>query len=500
MRRLKAITNNIKYNAVSQITAFIINFLLLPFIIFHTGKELYGVYILVVTFTGYLGLMDFGVGGATVKYIAEFASKDDNKKVNDVISASLTFFTIIGILAAVLLFIFSFCFDVVFKVDAYNKIIVKQLFQIAAVASLFIWPGRIFDYALQGFQRYDRFAINNILFTFLIGVSAYFIFANNFGIVCYLGVSSAFTILKYFSAYLIVNKSILKRRLNFPYFNKDVFKVIFNFSYYLFLSSLAGVLIFNLDSVIVGAFVSISAVTLYNVGFNLQQGFRMLNSLIGGPLFPAYADMEGRSEFEKQKTILFKGTKYIGIIFIPMVIITIVFADIFINLWMGKSFSMSVIPAQILIAFWLFNGILEVGLGMLTAKGFVKVVFRIIFLNAIINLILSLILVRYFGIIGVALGTTIPMVFINFPLIIREVCKIFSITFREYFDRSIKVSIFVFIIACVLAVFAHQLLTFGKLWQVILEMGVVYVITLFSAHSFLLSQEERAEIRTMIRF
>ena len=105
MRRLKVIINNIKYNAVSQITAFVINFALLPFIVSHTGKEVYGAYILVVTFTGYLGLMDLGVGGATVKYIAEFASKDNDRKVNDIISVSLTFFTIIGILAAILLFI-----------------------------------------------------------------------------------------------------------------------------------------------------------------------------------------------------------------------------------------------------------------------------------------------------------------------------------------------------------------------------------------------------------
>ncbi len=500
MRRLKTITNNIKYNAVSQIAAFLINFALLPFIVSHAGKEIYGVYILVVTFTGYFGLMDFGVGGATVKYIAEFASKDNDKKVNDIISASLTFFTIIGILAAILLFLFSFCFNFVFKVDAYNKIIIRQLFWIASISSLFIWPGRTFDYALQGFQRYDRFAVNNIIFTFLAGVSAYFIFANNLGIVCYLGVSSLFIVLKYLNAYLIVNRSLLKRRLSFPYFNKDVFKVIFDFSFYLFLSSLAGILIFNVDSIIIGAFVSVAAVTIYNVGFNVQQGFRMINSLIGGPLFPACVEMEGRNEYEEQKAFLFKGTKYMTFVFVPLVIIAIVFAGPFIKGWMGEEFLLSVIPAQILLAFWLFNGFLEIGSSMLTAKGFVKTVFRIVFLNAVVNLILSLVLVKYLGIIGVALGTTIPMVLINFPLIMRQVCKVFSVTFKEYFNRSIKESFMVSAIAVVLAVSASKFFPPDKLWLVIFEMGAVYSITMFMTYNWLLQEKERGEIRAMIGF
>jgi O-antigen/teichoic acid export membrane protein len=500
MRRLKAITNNIKYNAVSQITTFIINFLLLPFIVFHTGKELYGAYILVVTFTGYLGLMDFGVGGATVKYIAEFASKDDNKKVNDVISASLTFFTIIGILAAILLFIFSFYFDVVFKVDAHNKIIIKQLFEIAAVASLLIWPGRTFDYALQGFQRYDRFAINNILFTLLTGVSAYFIFANNFGIVCYLGVSSIFTILKYLSAYLIVNKTILKQHVSFPNFNKEVFKIIFNFSFYLFLSSLASILIFNVDSIIVGTFVSVAAVTVYNVGFNMQQGFRMINSLIGGPLFPAYVEMEGRKEYENQKKLLFKGTKYMALIFVPMVIITIVFAKPFIKFWMGEGFLKSVIPAQILIVFWFFNCISEIGSGMLTAKGLVKKIFEIIFLTAIFNFTLSLILVRYLGIIGVALGTTIPMILINFLLTLRLVCKTFKITAREYFYNTIKASLTIFMLAVVLSILICKLFPPDKLWIAIFEMGAVYAITILTSYHYFFPVKDKMEIRAIMGF
>ena len=500
MRALKTLSNNIKFNAISQIAAFAVNFALLPFIVSHTGAEIYGAYILVVTFTGYLGLMDLGVGGATIKYIAEFSSKGDGNKVSQILSASLTFFTAIGIISALVLFALSFCFDLFFKVDAYNKVIIRQLFQVAAVASFFIWPGRIFDYALQGFQRYDRFAGNNIIFTALIGISAYVVFANDMGIVCYLAVSSLLTVLKYFSAFLIVNGGMIKERLIFPYFNKGIIKVIFDFSLYTFISSLAGILIFNVDSIIIGSFVSVAAVTVYNVGYNMQQGLRMLNSLIGGPLFPAYVEMESRNEFERQKNILFKGTKYLGYVFVPMVMIAIVFAKPFITYWMGDAFISAVLPAQILISFWFFNIFFEVGSGMLSAKGFVKIICAFMVLNALANLVLSLTLVRFMGITGVALGTTIPMVLIYCPLIIRKVFKVFKITGAQYFHLAVKRNAAMILLAAGAATGIYGLYPPHNLLTVIFEMGIAYAISIFAGYRFLFPKGERTELRAIIGF
>ena len=244
-------------------------------------------------------------------------------------------------------------------------------------------------------QTYKRFAVNNITFTALTGIAVYFIFTKKLGIIIYFAVTSLLTILKYISSYVIVNKTALKEKIKFPYFEKKIFRIIFDFSFYMFLSSLFGILIFNVDSVIIGIFVSVAMVTVYNVSFNVQQGFRMINSLIGGPLFPALVEMEGKNEQERQRTLLLKGTKYMAFIFVPMVIIVIIFAKPLIKSWMGEQFLMSVIPAQILLIFWIFNGISEISFGMLTAKGSVMILFKIVFFNALANLALSFILVRY---------------------------------------------------------------------------------------------------------
>ena len=183
MIQRKIISNNIKYSAISQAVVFIITFFLFPFIVSHVGKEVYGAYLLVMTFTGYLGVLDFGVGPAVVKYVAEFTGRGDNRGAKKIISASVSFYFVIGLFSAVILFALSFFFGYIFKIGIANKEIMQQLFWVAATASVFVWTGRIFDGVLQGFQRYGLLAINNILFSILTGISAYIIFTNNLGIV-----------------------------------------------------------------------------------------------------------------------------------------------------------------------------------------------------------------------------------------------------------------------------------------------------------------------------
>lgn len=500
MTRAAIISNNIKYNAISQTVTFIVSFFLFPFIVSHVGKEVYGAYILVMTFTGYLGIMDFGVPGAIIKYVAEFLGRGDRKKVNEIISASFSFYVLIGFVAAILLLSFSFCFDLIFQVEKENRHVVSQLFWVAAGAALFVWPGRTFEDVLRGFQRYEWLAIINTGATIFTGISAYLIFTQGLSIVFFLAVSNFLIILRYLSAYIIANHFLLKQKIKFPYFNREVLRTIFSFSFFIFLSSLTNIFIFHVDDFVVGAFVSVSAVTLYNVAYNLQNGFRTINSLIGGPLFPACAEMEGKNEYEKQKMLLFKGTRYMTMVFVPMVIITIIFAESLIKSWMGNGFAESILPAQVLMAFWLFNGTLEVGSGMLSAKGYVNVVFKIGVINALSNLAISLILVRYLGILGVALGTTIPMVLISFPLVLHKIFKVLDVTFIEYFNLAIKNNLGIYLLAVGLSILMRKFLVPTGLWMVLLEMGVVYLITIFAGYRRFLSVEERREVKAMVRF
>ena len=495
----RIIGRNIKYPLISKIIATGLQFILLPFIVSHVGKEIYGAYLLVMAFTGYLGLLDLGVTSAVVKYVAEFGGKGDEERANKIISASLSFYTVFGVVIGIILLISSFYFNTIFHVEASNERVIQELLWVTALASIFVWSSRTFEGVLRGLQRYDLGAIINIFVKVCTALAAYLIFTAGYGMVHFLAISYLFIIIGNVLSYVLAYRCIQGQRIIFPYFNKEVFKTIFSFSSFVFLGSLTSIIIFHVDDFVVGAFVSVSAVTLYSVAYTLQHGVRSINALFGDPVVPACAEMEGKKEFEKQKMLLYKGTKYTTATLLPLVIIVIIFARPLITYWMGEGFEESVLPAQVLVAFWLFNGIINTAGGIITAKGYVRALFKITFLNAVINLILSLILVRYWGILGVALGTTLPMVLVNFPLLLVIMLRVLDIRIRDFFEVALRDNLKIYALTAILSIMALEYLYPPSLFWVLLSMMIIYGISIVSGFFTSLSAKEREEILIMVK-
>ncbi|MGD0907564.1 MAG: hypothetical protein ABSA96_08275, partial [Candidatus Acidiferrales bacterium] len=63
---------NVLANWGGSISYMLIAFFLSPFIVHHLGTSRYGVWVLIVSFTGYLGLLDLGVRGTINYYVARF--------------------------------------------------------------------------------------------------------------------------------------------------------------------------------------------------------------------------------------------------------------------------------------------------------------------------------------------------------------------------------------------------------------------------------------------
>lgn len=449
--------------------------------------------------TGYFALVDLGITSAVVKYVAEYKGIHENKTVNEIISTSFFILTILGVIVAIGLIIISNYFDLLFKIGETNKYVVKELFWIAAIAALFIWPGKSLEAALQGFQGYGWLAINNIFSTICIGITAFIIFSKGFPITYYLASYYLFIIIKYISAYFIIYYRFLPENIKLFYYSKSLVKKLFGFGSYIFLGSIMNIIILQFDNILIGAYISVAAVSIYAVVYNLQNMIRGINSLIGGPLFPICAEMEGQRSYDRQKLLLFKGTKYTTFLFVSMVIITIMFTGPIVNNWMGNQFAESILPAQILLTFYIFNGTIDIGMGIITAKGFVKIPFFINMVNAIVNISISLLLVRYLGIVGVVLGTTIPMVLLNFPLLLYFILKLNGASVKEFYIKSIKTNLLVYGNCVILSVIMQKTINPDRLWLVVLEMAIVYGAALMTGYWWFLTKNEKEEIKSILK-
>ncbi|HEV2990940.1 MAG TPA: oligosaccharide flippase family protein, partial [Candidatus Angelobacter sp.] len=73
------VVRNVISNWGSYVIAMGVNFFLSPYVVNHLGNVTYGVWTLLLSLTGYLGLLDLGVRGAVTRYVARFHTETDHK-------------------------------------------------------------------------------------------------------------------------------------------------------------------------------------------------------------------------------------------------------------------------------------------------------------------------------------------------------------------------------------------------------------------------------------
>ncbi|MGH9817243.1 MAG: hypothetical protein ACRD6I_14310, partial [Candidatus Acidiferrales bacterium] len=97
--RFSAAIRNVVSNWAAFLITSLVGFFLSPFVVRQLGDASYGVWILIGSITGYLGLLDLGVRGAVARYTASFSSREDHAGSSAIVSTALAIFLAAGAIA-----------------------------------------------------------------------------------------------------------------------------------------------------------------------------------------------------------------------------------------------------------------------------------------------------------------------------------------------------------------------------------------------------------------
>lgn len=81
---------------IEFLASMIVTIAMTPFIIRSLGDSMYGLWILVGSFLGYYGLMDFGLNYAVQRFLSRAIGAKDNVDADKIINTSLALFTFLG--------------------------------------------------------------------------------------------------------------------------------------------------------------------------------------------------------------------------------------------------------------------------------------------------------------------------------------------------------------------------------------------------------------------
>jgi O-antigen/teichoic acid export membrane protein len=196
-------------------------------------------------------------------------------------------------------------------------------------------------------------------------------------------------------------------------FRRHRVRELASFGLYVFLINIAVHIGFNLDHLVIGAWLGTTAVAVYAVSFRLADYQRQLCNQFNGLLFPVLVRFGAAGNTESLRETVTESTRLAFALVAGVTATLLLVGDSLITAWVGPGFEEGVWPLYILA----LTGVVLVSqqpLGsLLMGTGHHRLVAAACLVESGLNLALSILLVQRFGLLGVAVGTMLPVVCVD---------------------------------------------------------------------------------------
>lgn len=412
--RVRHIARNVLFNWFGTTANMAVGFFLSPFILHRLGDVAYGVWVLAISVVAYLGFLDLGMQSSVLRFVSKGHTIRDHKGASDAISAALWVRLQIGALMLVISAGLAYVFPLIFKVPVELGSDARKAIMLIGVTTAISMSMGVMGSVISALNRYDlqNYVSLAVAAIRVIGVVA--VLRKGHGIVaialCELVASLIGNLLQVWVARRLYPE--LRVKLQRP--QTETLRKIWSYSSYVFLTTIAVQLVYQTDNLVVGAFVSTTAVTFYAIANNLCRYAGQVMASMGNTFTPAASTYEAAGNTAGLLMLYKNGTRAMLMVSLPMTITLIVRGPSFIGLWMGPQYSHQSGVVLIILSVSLFFSYANRTAGAI-AYGMEKHKVQAIWAvgEGVTNLILSVILAHFYGIYGVAIGTLVPSLIVQ---------------------------------------------------------------------------------------
>lgn len=416
---------NVFSNWAAMLVGLAVTFFLSPFLVHSLGKEQYGIWALVFSIIAYTNLLDAGMKQSLARYIPKYYALKDFNKINEIINTSNFIYGITGTLVIIVTLLIAFFFVGFFKVDPANINMMRTALIIIGIdqaITFYFMAGT----AIGPFHRYDTSNVIGIVSSLISAAVIVYFLSQGYGLVTLALITLIVDLMRQIARRMYQQHLVPEIEFSRRYIKKSEVRELLGYGVISFFIVVGWMVVFHTDNIIIGMFISTSAVTYYNIAGMLVNYLRMLINAIGVPLVPAISHIEATGDYQAIAGLYSKLAGYLFYLTASICAITLIFGAKFIYLWMGPDFTDTVnvlyiliIPVSIYLPQIVSNSIL-LGIGKHRA------LFNILAIEAFANLSISLILVKPLGIYGVAIGTAsvqLLMYTYVYPLIFHRIIR-----------------------------------------------------------------------------
>lgn len=470
-----------------------------PFIVKKLGIDAYGVWALVSVVLGFFALLDLGLTSASIKYIAEEYGKRDFRRINKIINSALLVYLLIGAIGGLTIFLSANVLVTKILNVPQNLInVAKFAFYLASLGFLINVISGVFACIPKAIQRYDVSTKINLFIGTLASVSNVSLLYLGFGLKGIVVLNLIISLLSLI-IYFTIDKMILSEMRIRLFFDKKIFFMLLRYGLLVISTSIAGLIILQLDKFLIGAILGVGLVTFYVIPGSVAIKLQGLTVAVVAVVLPVSSMLSGTKQVEKLKALYLKGTKLILILITAITVPLLIFSYKFLFYWMGSDFAQkSGVVMMLLVATYYFLSLVSVPWNISFGLGKIKMNAVFSWLIAFLNVLLLIILLKPFGILGAAWAYLLSVIFIaplNIIYIERKILNFSGFEFWKIYAKITFVGLLQALIVLLLTRFAFDIFsTLGLMIFSILIFPLIYIVLGF------FKEEDKELVNTVLSF
>ena len=409
-----------------------VTYVLTPFVIHALGDDGYGTWTLITALTGYINLLALGVPMACVRYLTADVAKGDARQMNKVIASCAGLYLMMGAFALVVGAALGTLFHAYRIPPAFQKqaglaygLMVLQV----SAGFIGLLPEGIF-FAHLDFVTRNAVRIGGALLRLSLTVA---IVKRYPSLVVLASIQTAILAVDFGVSWLLVRRRFPAVRIGLAGFDGATVRKIFSFSVYVLLLQAGARLAFETDALVIGAFIGVAAVPFYVVANSLIVYLMDFVIAIAAVVSPMATKLGTEGRMNELREIFLKWSKVAFSLTLLAGLFLIVLGPTFIAQWIDPTFEKPAgqVLQILMISSLLFLPARGVALPILMGLGKPKAPTFAFLVAGGLNLVLSIVLARPLGLVGVALGTAIPNVLFAVVALVL-VCRELGTTLAHY--------------------------------------------------------------------
>ena len=416
---MKSISSSqqIKYGAILSylgiIVYILVGLLYTPWMIRVIGKDDYGLYTLAYSIVGFF-VFDFGISAAVQRFVAKYLAEGNSEKVNSCVSLVCRLYLYIDIIILIVLSVIY-----IYTPDIYRELTPEQItrlevvFVMAGLFSVVSFPFIPLNGILSAYEKFVQLKMCDLLSKVLT------VFINVICLYCGGGLYElVFTNVLVGVLIIILKLAIVKKHTNIKvqigYKDKEEMRSLLSFSGWTTVVALCQRCIFNIAPSILGMFAGASVIAVLGISISLEAYTYTFACALNG-LFLSRISRILNDKGSVLPLMIRVGRIQIltmGVILIGFVVV----GRDFISAWLGEGYEEAYICTLLLIipAFLLLPA--DIADQTLIASGNVKYRAFVFVGMAIVNVPLSIVMTKYYGLKGLAFSIFIAYMIRNVAL------------------------------------------------------------------------------------